>query len=134
MLRQHSCFHSPHSHAYSPSHLFLFLRFHDEFHSIFPMGDISALIPDEEADVCVLEEPEHLNWLVRAREKSVLMPFSLPIFCFLLILILFFLFIAQILIGHFCVYVFLSLIPFYSSMLFFCIFYCLNSMSCSLVF
>ena len=40
-------------------------RFHDEFHSIFPMGDISALIPDDEADVCVLEEPEHLNWWVR---------------------------------------------------------------------
>jgi len=26
------------------------------------MGDVSALIPEEEADVCVLEEPEHLNW------------------------------------------------------------------------
>lgn len=39
-------------------------RFHDDFHSIFPMGDITALIPDELADVCVLEEPEHLNWLV----------------------------------------------------------------------
>jgi len=37
-------------------------RYHDEYHSIFPMGDISALIPDDEADVCVLEEPEHLNW------------------------------------------------------------------------
>lgn len=37
-------------------------RYHDEYHSIFPMGDVSALIPDEEADVCVLEEPEHLNW------------------------------------------------------------------------
>lgn len=41
---------------------FSYWRFHDEFHSIFPMGDISALIPDDEADVCVLEEPEHLNW------------------------------------------------------------------------
>ena len=37
-------------------------RYHDEYHSIFPMGDVSALIPDDEADVCVLEEPEHLNW------------------------------------------------------------------------
>ena len=37
-------------------------RYHDEYHSIFPMGDISALIPDDEADVCLLEEPEHLNW------------------------------------------------------------------------
>ena len=36
--------------------------YHDDFHSIFPMGDISALIPDAEADVCILEEPEHLNW------------------------------------------------------------------------
>lgn len=34
--------------------------YHDEYHSIFPMGDVAALIPDEEADVCVLEEPEHL--------------------------------------------------------------------------
>jgi len=37
-------------------------RYHDEYHSIFPMGDITALVPDEEADVCLLEEPEHLNW------------------------------------------------------------------------
>ena len=37
-------------------------RYHDEYHSIFPMGDVSALIPDDEADVCILEEPEHLNW------------------------------------------------------------------------
>lgn len=36
--------------------------YHDEYHSIFPMGDLSALIPDDEADICVLEEPEHLNW------------------------------------------------------------------------
>lgn len=37
-------------------------RYHDEYHSIFPMGDITALIPEDESDVCVLEEPEHLNW------------------------------------------------------------------------
>lgn len=36
--------------------------YHDEFHSIFPMGDITALIPDDQADICILEEPEHLNW------------------------------------------------------------------------
>jgi digalactosyldiacylglycerol synthase len=42
--------------------IFYAARYHDEYHSVFPMGDITALIPDEEADVCVLEEPEHLNW------------------------------------------------------------------------
>jgi len=31
-------------------------RYHDEYHSIFPMGDISALIPDDEADVCVVRD------------------------------------------------------------------------------
>ena len=36
--------------------------YHDEFHSIFPMGDITDLIPDADADICILEEPEHLNW------------------------------------------------------------------------
>lgn len=41
---------------------FFSARYHDEYHSIFPMGDVSALIPDDLADVCVLEEPEHLNW------------------------------------------------------------------------
>jgi hypothetical protein len=28
------------------------------------MGDITALVPDEQADFCILEEPEHLNWYV----------------------------------------------------------------------
>jgi len=35
-------------------------RYHSGMKSIFAMGDIVSLIPD--SDVCVLEEPEHLNW------------------------------------------------------------------------
>ena len=30
--------------------------------SIYSMGDITALLPEDEVDICVLEEPEHLNW------------------------------------------------------------------------
>lgn len=33
------------------------------FGSIFSTVDICALVPDEEADVCILEEPEHMNWM-----------------------------------------------------------------------
>lgn len=37
-------------------------RYHPTFMSIFSVEDICEQISDEEADVCVLEEPEHLNW------------------------------------------------------------------------
>lgn len=43
--------------------------YHDSFGSIFPRVDICALIPKEEADVAILEEPEHLNWF-RVPETS----------------------------------------------------------------
>lgn len=52
---------------YPPLYLFnrhIIFSYHDEYHSAFPMGDITALIPDALADVCVLEEPEHLTWYI----------------------------------------------------------------------
>jgi hypothetical protein len=36
--------------------------YHTLFGSIFPTIDICALIPQDEADVAILEEPEHLLW------------------------------------------------------------------------
>eukprot|EP00581_Thalassiosira_minuscula_P006562 CAMPEP_0183743140 /NCGR_PEP_ID=MMETSP0737-20130205/65063_1 /TAXON_ID=385413 /ORGANISM="Thalassiosira miniscula, Strain CCMP1093" /LENGTH=1006 /DNA_ID=CAMNT_0025978747 /DNA_START=257 /DNA_END=3275 /DNA_ORIENTATION=- len=30
--------------------------------SLYSMGDLIGLIPEKECDICVLEEPEHLNW------------------------------------------------------------------------
>ena len=30
--------------------------------SVYSMGDITALIPTDDVDICILEEPEHLNW------------------------------------------------------------------------
>ena len=35
---------------------------HKKYCSIFALCDICDLIHDEDADVCILEEPEHLNW------------------------------------------------------------------------
>jgi len=42
--------------------LFYPARYHKSYVSIFASGDIIDLIPDASADVCILEEPEHLNW------------------------------------------------------------------------
>lgn len=39
-----------------------YVQFSMEKRSIFAAGDISQFIPDGEADVAVLEEPEHLTW------------------------------------------------------------------------
>lgn len=38
------------------------LQFSTEKRSILAAGDISQFIPDQEADVAILEEPEHLTW------------------------------------------------------------------------
>jgi hypothetical protein len=37
-------------------------KYHESFGSIFPIEDICSTIPRNEADICILEEPEHLNW------------------------------------------------------------------------
>ncbi len=44
--------------------MFYSARYHPELGSIFSVGDVPALIPDEDADALILEEPEHLNWCV----------------------------------------------------------------------
>ncbi|WOG90469.1 hypothetical protein DCAR_0209713 [Daucus carota subsp. sativus] len=37
-------------------------KFSRKMGSIFGVGDITEIIPDEEAEIAVLEEPEHLTW------------------------------------------------------------------------
>src|ERR1041385_6044473 len=46
---------------------FLMLQFSKEMRSILPVGDITDCIPDDVADIAVLEEPEHLNWYHHGR-------------------------------------------------------------------
>lgn len=55
-------------HVFSEEEENLRIRFYSAtynsaFGSVFPRVDICSLIPDDEADVCILEEPEHLNWM-----------------------------------------------------------------------
>ena len=37
--------------------------------SIYSMGDITALVDSKDVDICILEEPEHLNWYRAAGES-----------------------------------------------------------------
>jgi digalactosyldiacylglycerol synthase len=45
-------------------------RYYTALGSIFPSGDICKQIPAEDADICILEEPEHLNW-IRGEEGEI---------------------------------------------------------------
>ncbi len=45
-------------------------RYHADLGSVFAMGDIIQELPPDELDVCVLEEPEHLNWFRAPSMKS----------------------------------------------------------------
>ncbi|KAM0940966.1 putative digalactosyldiacylglycerol synthase [Dioscorea sansibarensis] len=43
-------------------------KFSQDKRSILPVGDITASITDDDADVAVLEEPEHLTWFHHGRK------------------------------------------------------------------
>ena len=44
--------------------------YNPSFASIFATEDICALVPKEQAHVCILEEPEHLNWMRIVNEDA----------------------------------------------------------------
>ncbi|CAL5218834.1 g565 [Coccomyxa viridis] len=45
-------------------------RYDASFLSIFPVGDPTEFIPDYQADVAILEEPEHLTWFHHGRRYT----------------------------------------------------------------
>ncbi|KAK6921478.1 hypothetical protein RJ641_011985 [Dillenia turbinata] len=52
---------NPHASKSSLGHCHVTM-FATDKRSILPVGDITEVIPDDEADIAVLEEPEHLTW------------------------------------------------------------------------